>query len=247
MLTFQFLRLSGLLLTTLLLTACAAIGEAVVSENGENVGTPIAKEETLAEEGGVQQALPIEVTYHTPAQTEGPYYPVEKPVDRDNDLVVLEGADGMAAGEILTFGGRLYDAVGMPVPGAVVEIWQTDDNGAYLHPRDPDSGRRDVNFQSYGEAFTGDDGSYSFRTIMPGEYAPRPRHIHVKVRLGEKELLTTQFYFSIDTGQDGDRIFAGAGEDVQALIMEVVEATDGDGKAILRGTRDIILSGQVGD
>jgi len=53
--------------------------------------------------------------------------------------------------------------------------------------------------------------------------------------------------FSIDTGQDGDRIFAGAGEDVQALIMEVVEATDGDGKALLRGTRDIILSGQVGD
>ena len=43
---------------------------------------------------------------------------------------------GRRPGEILVFGGRLYDAAGMPVAGAVVEIWQTDDNGAYLHPRD---------------------------------------------------------------------------------------------------------------
>ena len=107
------------------------------------------------------------------------------------------------------FGGRLYDAAGMPVAGAVVEIWQTDDNGAYLHPRDPDSWRRDVNFQSYGEAVTGEDGGYSFRTIMPGSYAPRPRHIHVKVRLGEQELLTTQFLLQQRSGSDGRSDFCG--------------------------------------
>lgn len=247
MLTRQFLRLTGLLSITLLLAACTVIGEKALSENGANDGSTLAMTETLPEEEGVQQAFPIEVTYHTPAQTEGPYYPVEKPADRDNDLVMLEGASGMAAGEILMFGGGLYDAAGMPVAGAVVEIWQTDDNGAYLHPRDPDSRQRDENFQSYGEAVTNEDGSYSFRTIMPGAYGRRPRHIHVKVRLAEKELLTTQFYFSIDAGQDADGIFARAGENVQALIMEVEKGIDGEGNAVLMGKRDVILRSQVGE
>jgi len=240
----HLMRLFGLLVTALLLAACTAIGESDLSANGADVG---ATPEVPAVEGDVQQAIPIEVSYHTPAQTVGPYYPVEKPADRDNDLMVLEGAVGMAAGEILVFGGGLYDAAGMPVAGAVVEIWQTDDNGAYMHPRDPDSKRRDVNFQSYGEAVTGEDGRYRFRTIMPGAYGRRPRHIHVKVRLGDEELLTTQFYFSIDTGQGADGIYAGAGENVHALIMEVEEGTDGEGMAILRGTRDIVLRTTVGE
>lgn len=240
----HLMRLIGLLVTASLLATCTAIGETALSANGENAG---ANPESPAVAEDVEQAFPIEVTYHTPAQTEGPYYPVEKPADRDNDLVVLKGAAGMAAGEILEFGGGLYDAAGMPVAGAVVEIWQTDDNGAYMHPRDPDSGRRDVNFQSYGEAVTDEDGRYGFRTIMPGAYGRRPRHIHVKVRLVEKELLTTQFYFSIDTGQGADGIFAGAGEDVNALIMQVEEGTDGEGMAVLTGTRDIVLRTTVGE
>ena len=236
---------------TVLVGVCLAGCVAITREYSALEKLPVEEGASTAE-GQEEEALdeavfPIEVTYHTPSQAEGPYYPVEKPADRDNDLVVLEDAGGTAAGEMLVFGGRLYDAAGMPVAGAVVEIWQTDDNGAYLHPRDPDSWRRDVNFQSYGEAVTGEDGGYSFRTIMPGSYAPRPRHIHVKVRLGEQELLTTQFYFSIDAGQDSDGIFAGAGEDVQALIMEVEEGTDGEGKVVLRGTRDLVLGGRVGE
>ena len=195
----------------------------------EGASTAEGQEEEPLDEA----VFPIEVTYHTPSQAEGPYYPVEKPAERDNDLVVLEDAGRTAAGEILVFGGRLYDAAGMPVAGAVVEIWQTDDNGAYLHPRDPDSWRRDVNFQSYGEAVTGEDGGYSFRTIMPGSYAPRPRHIHVKVRLGEQELLTTQFYFSNDPEVTADRIFAGAADDGKALIMVVEEGLDAAGNSIL--------------
>ena len=187
------------------------------------------------------QGVPITVTYFTPAQTEGPYYPVNKPVDRDNDLFVLEGAAGRPSGEILAFGGRIYDGSGMPVRGAVIEIWQTDENGAYLHPRDPSTSRRDVNFQSYGESVTERNGSYSFRTVMPGAYERRPRHIHVKVRLDGKELLTTQFYFSNDAAASEDRIFAGAGQDVGALIMDVEDGFDAEGNAALVGRRDIVL------
>ncbi|MDE0464015.1 MAG: protocatechuate 3,4-dioxygenase, partial [Caldilineaceae bacterium] len=187
------------------------------------------------------EALRIEIEYYTPSQTEGPFYPVQMPDDRDNDLFVVDGAGGRPAGEILVFEGTLYDGAGIPVPGAVVEIWQTDDNGIYMHPGDSNSSRRDVNFQSYGESETGPDGRYSFRTIMPGDYNPRPRHIHVKVRMDGRELLTTQFYFSRDSNAGSDRIFAGAGEEVSALIMEIEEGLDSEGNSVLTGRRDIVL------
>lgn len=246
MLSRRLFLMTAIPLTTAFLAACTQISEVAVSTEGVRAGETAPAELPVAEETG-QNEFPIEVTYFTPLQAEGPFYPVEKPRDRDSDLIVVEGSSSRPAGEILEFGGTLYDASGMPVREAVIEIWQTDVNGIYLHPGDRDLTRRDVNFQSYGEAVTAKDGSYSFRTIMPGAYGRRPRHIHVKVRLREEELLTTQFYFSIDTGQGADGIFAGAGEDVHALIMEVEEGTDGEGMAVLKGTRDIVLKTTVGE
>ena len=237
-------------LAAIVLAACAATE--ITAEPGMQApqGNPVravsaaSQEEGNLEESSVEpnlEALRIEVEYYTPSQTEGPFYPVQMPDDRDSDLFIVDGAEGRPAGEILVFEGTVYDGAGMPVPGAVVEIWQTDDNGIYMHPGDSKSSRRDVNFQSYGESETGPDGRYSFRTIMPGDYNPRPRHIHVKVRMAGRELLTTQFYFSNDSNAGSDRIFAGAGEQVSALIMEIEEGLDSDGNSVLMGRRDIVL------
>ena len=185
---------------------------------------------------------PIAVTYFTPAQQEGPYYTVDKPDDRDNDLTVTNGAAGAPAGDIVEFGGQLYDATGMPVAGAVIEIWQTDDNGVYLHPGDPETAQRDMNFQFYGEAVTAVDGSYNFRTILPGEYEPRPRHIHVKVKLSGQELLTTQFYFAGNTTLGGELISSSPNGDDIHLVVNLVDGQDTNGNPILSGERDIVLS-----
>ena len=179
---------------------------------------------------------PIVVTYFTPTQQEGPYYTVEKPADHDNDLVDFAGASALPAGEILEFGGRVYDANGMPVEGIVVEIWQTDSSGVYLHPNDPSTGQRDPNFQFYGEAVTSADGSYSFRTILPGLYEPRPRHIHVKVRLDGQELLTTQFYFAGEIDLQGDDA---------AMLISTEPGVDASGNPLLNGQRDIILNADL--
>ena len=197
--------------------------------------------EVTASEPEATVVAPIEVTYFTPSQAEGPYYPVEKLADRDNDLVMLAGAAGIPAGDIIEFTGSLYDATGRPVAGAIIEIWQTDSNGIYLHPGDPSTARRDMNFQFYGESPTGVDGSYNFRTILPGQYEPRPRHIHVKVKLNGEELLTTQFYFASDDSRLADSLFAGAGTQAEAMIMSVTEGVDDAGSPILVGQRDIIL------
>jgi protocatechuate 3,4-dioxygenase beta subunit len=176
---------------------------------------------------------PIDVTYFTPSQQEGPYYTVEKPADRDSDLVDFAGAAAAPAGQVLFLNGVVYDASGLPVEGVVIEIWQTDDSGVYLHPNDPGTGRRDPNFQFYGEATTGGDGVYSFRTILPGVYEPRPRHIHVKVKRDGVELLTTQFYFGDEVSFSGDEVH---------LLVDLAPAEDDEGKPIWVGARDIILN-----
>ena len=172
----------------------------------------------------------IEVTYFTPAQQEGPYYTVEKPADRDSDLTVLDGATGTPAGEIIEFGGTIYNANGSPITNAVIEIWQTDASGVYLHPDDPGTNQRDRNFQFYGEAMTDENGRYTFRTILPGLYEPRPRHIHFKVKLNGQELITSQFYFTGESNNQPD-----------TLTITPVEGQDAAGNNILTGQRDIIL------
>lgn len=178
-------------------------------------------------------------TYFTPSQTEGPYYTVNKPTDRDNDLTVVKGSSGKAKGDQLDLSGKLYDRDGNPISGATIEIWQTDNEGIYLHPNDPKTSQRDPNFQSYGETITSADGSYSFRTIVPGQYEPRPRHIHVKVKLDGKELLTTQFYFSDDPKLATDRVSAGA--DIAAMTVDIQSTTTENGTTLLIGRRDIVL------
>ncbi|WP_420630568.1 hypothetical protein [Candidatus Leptofilum sp.] len=187
--------------------------------------TAVSNPPTITEDGQ------IEVTYTTPSQQEGPYYTVEKPADRDNDLTVLDGAAGEPAGEIVEFGGALYDRNGRPIPNATIEIWQTDASGAYLHPNDPSTDQRDRNFQFYGEAVTDENGRYSFRTILPGEYEPRPRHIHFKVKLDGETLITSQFYFAADNSGQPD-----------PLIITLNPGEDTAGNTIQTGQRDIILN-----
>lgn len=130
----------------------------------------------------------------TPQTTEGPFYPVRIPDDHDNDLVKVEHAVREAGGEILHLSGRVTDVDGRPVAGAVVEIWQCDANGIYLHPRQSGQARRDAGFQGFGRATADADGRFRFRTILPVPYSGRTPHIHAKVFRGGAEVLTTQFY-----------------------------------------------------
>src|SRR5213080_257014 len=72
----------------------------------------------------------------TPAMTEGPFYPDRLPLDTDNDLIILGNSMTPAIGEITHLTGRVLDASGSPIRDAVVEIWQCDGRGVYLHSAD---------------------------------------------------------------------------------------------------------------
>src|SRR5947207_4214636 len=71
----------------------------------------------------------------TPAQTEGPFYPDKLPLDTDNDLIVVNESITPAVGTITHLSGRVLDAKGSPIRNALVEIWQCDSNGSYLHSK----------------------------------------------------------------------------------------------------------------
>lgn len=127
----------------------------------------------------------------TPRQSEGPFYPPALPSDNDADLL-RNGAQRYDAGQAGWVEGVVTDTRGQPLAGSMVEIWQCDAGGHYHHPGD--GARADPAFQGFGMQRVGADGRYRFRTIRPVAYGGRTPHIHVKVRQGTRELLTTQLY-----------------------------------------------------
>jgi protocatechuate 3,4-dioxygenase beta subunit len=156
----------------------------------------------------VRGAFAEELT-KTPSQTEGPFYPNKLPLDTDNDLIVINDNITPAVGEITHLTGKILDPKGNPVKNAVVEIWQCDANGVYLHTADSDNkkDKQDKNFQGFGRFVTGSTGEYYFRTIKPVPYPGRTPHIHFKVKQGRKHLLTTQMYVKDHPGNAKDGIY----------------------------------------
>jgi protocatechuate 3,4-dioxygenase beta subunit len=161
----------------------------------------------------------------TPSQTEGPYYPAAFPRDSDFDLL-KNGNLSYGKGEPAWVTGQVVDFRGKPVAGAQVEIWQADADGHYDHPKD--GSRSDPAFQAFGKVIVGTDGGYRFRTIKPVPYTGRTPHIHFKVRLGSREVLTTQLYVQGDPGNAKDFLWRNMRDDErEALAVPFVRSPEG--------------------
>ncbi len=130
----------------------------------------------------------------TPRQTEGPFYPDKMPLDTDNDLIIINDSLTPAVGTIAYLSGKVTDIKGNPQRNALVEIWQVDKHGVYLHSRGGSREKLDSNFQGYGRFLTDSKGRYSFRTLKPSPYSGRTPHIHMAVSTKGKRVLTTQCY-----------------------------------------------------
>lgn len=128
--------------------------------------------------------------------------------DTDNDLTRQH--DGEPHGERIIVSGRVVDEGGRPLRGALLEIWQANAAGRYIHSRDEHPAPLDPNFTGAGRAITDDEGRYRFTTVKPGAYpwrnhenAWRPAHIHFSVfGTAFRTRLVTQMYFP------GDPLFA---------------------------------------
>ena len=151
----------------------------------------------------------------TPSQTEGPFYPAIEPDDHDHDLL-RHGNLSYDKGQPCWMEGVVQDLEGHPVAGAIVEIWQCDEAGNYRHPAQ--RGEVAKEFQGFGRVQVGADGRYRFRTIKPVPYSGRSPHIHVKVKLARRELLTTQMYVEGEPGNARDWLWRGLSEAQRAAL-----------------------------
>ena len=142
----------------------------------------------------------------TPAQMEGPFFPDKLPADTDNDLVIVNNSRTPAKGAVTHLSGKVLGANGKPVANAVVEIWQVDSNGIYIHSESHNRANYDKNFQGFGRCNTGLNGEYYFRTIKPVPYPGRTPHIHFIVKKDGKRLLTTQMYVKGEPQNEKDFI-----------------------------------------
>ena len=141
----------------------------------------------------------------TPQLTTGPFYPVLRPLDEDADLTRLRGRQGVAKGRIIDVAGRVLAESGRPIQGAKLDLWQANTHGRYDHPADPAEAPLDPAFQGAAVLTTDAQGRFRFRTILPGPYGNRARHIHFDVA-GHRRRLVTQMFFPGERNDD-DRLF----------------------------------------
>jgi protocatechuate 3,4-dioxygenase, beta subunit len=169
----------------------------------------------------------------------------------DDDLTRNAAVNGEPLGERIIVTGRVLDERGRPVRHTLVEVWQCNAAGRYVHRIDRHDAPLDPNFLGAGRCLTDDDGRYRFMTIKPGAYpwgnhpnAWRPNHIHFSLFGGHfASRLVTQMYFPGDPLLAHDPIFLGTPADArQRLVSRFSLGATREGHA-LGYEFDIVLRG----
>jgi protocatechuate 3,4-dioxygenase beta subunit len=156
---------------------------------------------------------PLVILPHTLSELTGPVYGENAVGELDHDLTRQHA--GEPVGQRITVSGRVLDTDGRPLVGQLIEIWQANAAGRYVHAVDRHPAPLDPNFTGAGRCLTDDEGEYRFVTIQPGAYpwpnhhnAWRPAHIHFSL-FGRAfaTRLVTQMYFPGDPLLEFDPIF----------------------------------------
>jgi protocatechuate 3,4-dioxygenase beta subunit len=183
----------------------------------------------------------------------GPLYGHNPIGETDNDLTRQHSGDPL--GERILVTGRVLDENGRAVPHTLVEIWQANAAGRYLHVKDQHAAPLDPNFTGAGRALTDADGRYRFVTIKPGAYpwrnhenAWRPAHIHFSLygpALATR--LVTQMYFPGDPLCAYDPMFQSIpDEKARQRLVSKLDLSTTEPEWALGYSFDIVLRGREG-
>jgi protocatechuate 3,4-dioxygenase beta subunit len=183
---------------------------------------------------------------------EGPFYPYDDmPTDQDADLVRVTGVDAQAVGEVTHLTGTVWDRFGGPLAGALLEVWQCDQTGRYIHRDDPNTDRaRDAGFQGYGKVVADSRGGFRFRTIKPVSYAAiiggaeiwRAPHIHLTVSTRGIRRLTTQLYVAGAQQNEGDIVLGPLTSAERAGLIRPFMPGSGAESGALTAHYDIVVA-----
>jgi protocatechuate 3,4-dioxygenase, beta subunit len=194
---------------------------------------------------------PLVIIPHSLSELTGPAFGHDKVLAGDNDLTT--GHSGEPLGERITVSGRVLDEAGRPIPDTLIEIWQANASGRYIHVNDQHPAPLDPNFTGAGRCVTDAEGRYRFQTIKPGAYpwrnhhnAWRPAHIHLSL-FGPSFLtrLVTQMYFPNDPLFPFDPIFQSiADEKARNRLISRFELDLTQSEWALGYRFDIVLRGR---
>lgn len=171
----------------------------------------------------------------------------------DADLTTNAGTGRESIGERIIVTGHVRDRTGEPVGGALVELWQANAAGRYVHERDEHAAPLDPNFLGVGRCHTTDDGAYRFVTVKPGAYpwrnhpnAWRPAHIHFSV-FGRSVIdrLVTQMYFPGDPLHELDPIMQAVPEGARDRLVAAYDHAVTEEEWALGYRFDIVLAGPL--
>jgi protocatechuate 3,4-dioxygenase, beta subunit len=184
----------------------------------------------------------------------GPAFDADSVLPEDADLTRVPGAAGEAIGQRIYVTGRILEEEGRPVANALVEVWQANAAGRYLHKADQHEAPLDPNFTGGGRCMTNARGEYRFTTIHPGAYpwrnhpnAWRPSHIHFSL-FGTAFIsrLVTQMYFPGDPLLPLDPVLGGVPEEGRPLLVARYDHEVTEPGIALGYHFDIVLRGKSG-
>jgi protocatechuate 3,4-dioxygenase beta subunit len=190
----------------------------------------------------------------TRSELTGPRPAVTIVTPEDADLTRNARTGGEAAGQRIIVTGRVTDEQGRGLPGMLIEIWQANAAGRYVHKADDWPGPLDPHFLGIGRCLTNENGDYHFLTVRPGAYpwrnepnAWRPAHIHFSVLGGAwKDRLVTQMYFPGDPLHERDAIFNSVPEGARQRLVASYDHTVTKAEWALGWRWNIVLGGSRG-
>lgn len=189
----------------------------------------------------------------TLSELTGPGPVVSATTPEDADLTKNAGTGAEALGQRIIVTGHLFDASGNVVPNALIEIWQANAAGRYVHKRDGWPAPLDPNFLGIGRCVTDVHGVYRFVTVKPGAYpwknhpnAWRPAHIHFSVfGASWSARLVTQMYFPDDPLHARDPILKAVPEGARGRLIAAYADDVTQAQWAIGWRWDIVLAGDA--
>lgn len=200
--------------------------------------------------GPTKPLVPLAATL---SEISGPVFGHESLDPLDADLTKNGAVNGEPLGERIIVTGRVLDERGKPVPNTLLEVWQANAAGRYVHKTDQHDAPLDPNFVGGGRCVTDDEGRYRFYTVKPGAYpwgnhhnAWRPNHIHFSL-FGPSFLtrLVTQMYFPGDPLLDLDPIYKGTPAGARERLIADFSIDVTEPEFALGYVFDIVLRGSA--
>ncbi len=194
---------------------------------------------------------PLVVIKQSLAELSGPVFGDFNLGQWDHDLTKNSIINGQPLGERIVVHGRVLNENGQPIPNTLIEIWQANSAGRYVHKVDQHDAPIDPNFLGTGRCITDAEGNYKFYTIKPGAYpwgnhynAWRPNHIHFSL-FGSNitNRLVTQMYFPGDPLLDLDPIFKSVPVSGRKLLISAFDLSVTEPDFALGYRFDFVLRG----